>query len=65
MKSPIERKPNNDKTLMPLRGEGNQPPKPPHIINLELQGNGLMSTDKIKELINHINGSLNGGIILE
>jgi len=27
MTSPIQRIPQTDKTLMPLRGEGNQPPK--------------------------------------
>lgn len=54
MTSPIQRTSQTDKTLMPLRGEGNQPPKPQRIINLQFTGNGLMSKEDVKFFIEEI-----------
>jgi len=39
---------------MPLRGEGNQPPKPPHIINVKFSGDGFYSQKQIKQAMSEI-----------
>ena len=44
----------SDKTIMPLRGEGNQPVKPPHVINLKFEGDGFYSQEQIRQLISRI-----------
>lgn len=58
MISPVQRIPQTDKTIMPLRGEGNQPLKPPHIINVEIKGGGPIPQYQVKELIKMIKESI-------